>query len=743
MNSHRHWLFAFCLSFALSASSQPASTITLSGTITNEQGEALPDCMVVLSTGQVVLTDHGGNFAFKLSPGTYQLEVQSLGYERHVQEVVVATHTALSVRLAMRTLELAEVSIYEKKFYESHMASSLSIIDPKRLKLEPLIFGEGDLIKKIQLLPGVKTIADGASGYFVRGGANDQNLILLDDMPIYQTSHLFGLVSVINPDVIKSARFHKTILPTSHEGRLSSVLEVAQRHGNMEKTEFGLGLGTLALRGYAGVPIVQGKSGAFLAVRKSTLDFFLNTDNGAFVPAFYDINLKARQRVSANGQLLLSGYLGSDHMATGQDIRQDIRNQALSAKVMQGLAPRLFVNVALSHSAFSNDITLKNGPQQEELATQLGTTKLKTELDYQPAAWWTAAKVGWLQVRYQLTPAFVSPVNPVRQSGTESGIYLWNEHRFAPKNRLEWGIRAYRFASDSTSFQGFTGSVSVTQGFGSGHSLSYGYSSAIQFVNQLASSAFAFSSLDYWSLSSSQLAPQQSESFLLEYALQKNHFKVSISPYFRLLRQQLDYVENAQLIGNPNVTSDIRQGDGRAYGMEWVGELTPHPKHQLELQYTWARVLLHIPGINNNSAYPALHDIPHSGRLLYTFKPGSRFSLSTTFVYESGRPATLPVGFYFYQGALVPMYSERNASRLKDYHRLDLSANVHFEPKKGKASSDLSFGIFNSYNRQNPLAYNFDQPKVRNAQSPEGFREASVFYSFGILPFIQYSIQIH
>ncbi|MGL1888917.1 MAG: TonB-dependent receptor [Reichenbachiella sp.] len=727
------------ISFLISSFFVQIDTNKVDVSMIDVNGEILSEGIVfVEELNKTYSCNQLGYVTITLPSGSYHVVIYHHGYATQKHLITIESHSSFEYTLQDLSNHLNEVVIYDNGLPRVENSATIERIDAKKLTTEPLIFGEGDIIKKIQLSAGVKTIAEGSSSYFVRGGRADQNLILIDDATLYHIGHIYGYVSAINPDIIRSAKFHKTILPTNFENRLSSVLEIDQRHGNLDKFEAGIGLGTLTARAFVNTPIVKNKSSALVAFRKSTLDLFIKPSNGSFIPGFYDLNIKAQQKFNNKSQLFLTAYLGKDNTDTGEGSTQEVINYLIALKYILPLSDKLYINSSLNYSVNESKVDLLNGNSVSHLSTNLQSSKGKLEFDYRPNKVLSTAQIGVAAINYELLPGYVSEnLDGFSSDAIEINSYLWSAWDLGLGISLNAGAKYSLFNNYTNSStyqdpnsieQDLTGSISISKRLYKHSVVSLGGSNGVQYIHQISSSAYGYSSLDYWILSNNNVRPQQSNNVLLSYNYDNEKISFGVSTYYRKQYNQLGYIENARIIDNPEIENEIIQGRSKAYGIELDTKFTISSKSMVSLQYAWSKVLMNIQGVNQDKTYPALHDIPHSMNAIYRYQISDRWSVSTNFVYQSGRVMTLANGYYYYNNLVVPSYEERNGSRGLDFHRLDVSANYQFAAKKSWIDHSVSFGIYNIYNRANHLGYTVTEGGI------------DAYKSFGILPFFNYQI---
>ena len=705
-----------------------------------------------LATGTV--TNDYGFYALSLPQGSYTLVLTYLGYEKTEKSVVVGnTDQTLNVEVKDQTQKLKEVVITTKKEDENVRSVEMSVnkVEMKTIRKMPALLGEVDLVRSIQLLPGVTTVGEGASGFNVRGGNIDQNLILLDEAPVYNSSHLFGFFSVFNPDAVKDVKLIKGGIPAQYGGRISSILDVRLKEGNSKKTEINGGIGTIFSRFSYERPFAKDKGSFIVAARRSYIDVlakpFLRGDLKGSRFNFYDLTAKANYRINDKNTVFVSGYFGRD--VFGADFGFEWGNGTATARWNHVFNSKLFMNVTTYYSSYTYALesdrnnkrtsgdkfiwnsSIKNWSVKPDFSYYLTPNNLVTfggqyiNYDSQPGAA-TATSRGESR-NISLEPRFAD----------ESALYVANDQKLSERFSLQYGLRYSYFRSlapgETYDFkeitkgerqiplfpaQKYTDGVINTYGnweprfsakyeFSSRASVKMSYNRMVQYLHLLSNTA-ASSPLDVWTLSSRAIKPQIADQVALGYFqnFKDNAYEASVEVYYKKLQNQIDFVRNSDLLLNRFIEGDLLFGGGRAYGAEFYvkknkGNLTGW------LSYTLARTERQIDGINNNQWFPSRFDKTHNLSAVALYQLTDRWSFSANFAFSSGTPATFPTNRYEINGWAIKNNFEdaRNNLRIPAYHRLDFGATYKPNRKLFKrGQGEYVFSVYNVYNRRNPFS---------------------------------------
>jgi hypothetical protein len=773
-------LFFLCISFKSQASikSDYPKTLSISGYVKDSSsGEVLIAANVyVKELGAGAVTNSYGFYSISLKEGTYTIGVTYVGYNSFEKKVFLTANQVLNIELAPEARQLDEVIISYVK--ENKNVSSLEMgtnqLAIQSIRKIPAFMGEIDVIKAIQLLPGVTTTAEGASGFSVRGGTNDQNLILLDEATVYNASHLMGFFSIFNNDAIKDAKLYKGDIPASSGGRLSSLLEVRMKDGNIKKFEGTGGIGTISSRLTLEGPIFKEKTSFLLAGRRTYADLFLplakNEDIQDNKLYFYDFNAKINHIINDNNRIFISAYLGRDvfkNMFAGMDFG----NSSITLRWNHLFSSRLFSNFSFVKSNYDYKLgTPKGEANAFEWTSNLRDLSAKADFTYflNPD---NNIKFGGITTYHHFLPGTAQGIGPESffsklvlpdNYALEHGIYALSENKIGKNLSIKYGLRfsafqnvgpatVYNFddnyvATDSTIYSsgniyntyfGFEPRIGITYLLSEFTSIKSSYARTRQYI-QLAQNSTAGTPLDIWFPASLNIKPQISDqvSIGLFRNFKNNLVETSIEGYYKKMSNTIDFKDHANLLLNPKMEGETRVGESWSVGVEFLIKLNL-PKLNGWVGYTFSKTERTIPGINNNNPYPAPYDKPHNVSVVLNYPIGSRFQLGANWVYSTGNPVTFPTGRYEVLGAVLPIYSNRNSYRMPDYHRLDVSLTYAKPPKDGKKwQSEWNFSLYNAYGRHNAWAINFVPDEIDPTVT-----KGELTYLFSFIPSITYNFK--
>ena len=737
------------------------------------------------------VTDSEGGFRLDLPDGPHRLAVRFVGYAPESVVVVVPSAERVVVRLAPDA-QIDEVVVQGDAIDRvDDVEMGVSRIDAAAVQRLPLVLGEADPIRALQLLPGVSQGAEWNSGFFVRGGGADQNLVLLDGTPLHNPSHLFGFFSVFNPDAVSSATLYKGGIPARYGGRLSSVLEVGLRRGDPDRVRARGGIGLLSSRAVVDGPLPGGAGTFLVGGRRSYADAFLALspdstlqNNAAY---FYDLNGRADVRLGPRDQLVVSGYTGRDRFRVGDTFGTRWGNTAGSARWTRA-TDRLALSGAVSYTeyAYTLDI-LGDGPSfawTSNIRTTQAEASAAVELDAGGRG--LPIEVGVTAALHQLNPGVLDPIGgsailPIKvedQTGIEPAAYVSAERDLTDRLSVRAGLRATGFfrtgpdtvylyedgapvvydattgryepgvVVDSTtyasgdvvrSFGGLEPRIAARYKLSDRTSLKVGYERTRQNL-QLVTNSTSVTPLDVWETSGTYVDAQTADQIAVgaahRFGQGEGAVDVSVEAYGRSLRGLVDYVDGADLTLNDRLETELLPGVGRAYGVELLVEKTAGRFTGFG-SYTFSRSLRRVgglgegdPGINGGAWYPAPQDRPHNLSLTGSYTVSPRLTLSSNVVLTSGSPSTYPVSRYTYEGVVLAEYGERNAARLPLYHRLDVAAAWRV------GRGELVFSVYNLYNRRNATSITFG-PSDADPLRTQAVRTSV----FGVIPGIAYNLQ--
>ncbi|MCI3936403.1 TonB-dependent receptor [Chryseobacterium aahli] len=759
--------------FSITAFAQERRTI--SGTVRDgKNGELVIGATIKVEEDPTIniTANEYGFYSLSLPQGNYTIAVAYGGYENYRQTVHLDQNVKLDLILSQekeRTAQIDEVIISavkkDKNLTSAQMGTeTLSI---KSIEKLPVLFGEKDVLKTIQLLPGIKSNGEGSSGFSVRGGATDQNLILLDEAPVYNASHLLGFFSTFNSDALKDASIIKGNSPAQYGGRLSSVMDVKMKDGNNKDYNVNGGIGLISSRLSVEGPIQKEKSSFIVSGRRTYADVFLKAtddfkDSKLY---FYDLNLKANYQINENNRLYISGYFGRDVLGLGNTFSTDWGNTTATVRWNSIINSKLFSNTSFIYSNYDYKVSLSSNNNTFGLDSQIQDWNLKQDF-----SWFAGNKHS---VRFGLQSIYHT-ITPSSASGTsvssfprnsryswENAFYINDDFKATEKLTVNYGLRLSMFSvlggdTFNTYDNGvLTESRFLEKGkFGKTYvnlepritanyrinevsSIKGGYARNTQNLHLLSNSSSG-NPTDQWIGSSYSVKPEIADQISAGYSrnFNNNNYEINAEVYYKTMQNQIDFKNGAEITFDAaaDVEGELLFGKGRAYGLEVIakkksGKLTGW------ISYTLSKTERKINGINDNNWYNARQDKTHDLSVVATYELNQKWSFSGLFVYSTGNAVTFPTGKYDLLGQTIFQYSKRNADRMPAYHRMDLSAT--YEPNKNKRwKSSWSFGIYNVYGRENAYTIAFED----NPDNP-GTTRAMQTSLFKFVPNITYNFK--
>lgn len=751
-----------------------AQNFTLSGRIKDAaNGEDLIGAAVVVQgmEGTGVITNTYGFYSITLPKGTYNVAIQYIGYQSVVKEVVLTKDVSLNIELAEESESLEEVVVSAEAANANVTKTEMSVakLSPKEVEAVPVIFGEKDIIKMVQLLPGVKTSGEGGSGFSVRGGGLDQNLILLDEAPVYNASHLLGFFSVFNSDAIKDVTLYKGGMPAEYGGRASSVMDVVMKDGNSKRFGASGGIGLISSKLTLEAPIVKDKGSFVISGRRTYADVFLklssNEDLRNTTLYFYDLNMKANYQITDKDRVYLSGYFGRDKFGFGNDFGFNWGNATGTLRWNHIFNDRLFGNTSLIYSDYDYEFSIGAGEEQFGLSSGINDLNLKQDFTYFMNKDNTMS-FGANVIRHEFVPGEISSGdesnfsadNIERQFALEGAAYVQNEQKVGQRWSFIYGLRysVFDYTGPGTAYEIEDGEVASTQTYDDWEtiqlyhgleprvsikyllnevsSLKVAYNRNYQYMHLLSNSTSG-SPTDRWVPSSNNVKPQIADQVAAGYFrnFADNMYEFSAEVYYKDMQNLIDYKPGAELIFNSSIETELVYGDGKAYGLELLLKKT-QGKFTGWLSYTLSRSLREFDDIDDGKVFPSRQDRIHdlSVTAIYNFHP--KWTASANFVFYTGDAVSFPSGRYEVDGVQVPYYTERNGYRFPNYHRMDLG--VTWMVKKTKRfESSWNFSVYNVYGRENPYIINFEE------NEDTGQVEAVQFSLFKAIPSVSYNFR--
>ncbi|WP_433834907.1 TonB-dependent receptor [Flavobacterium anhuiense] len=741
-------------------SNAPKKNYTITGTIRNEEtGKAEPNIYIRVKNKNInTSTDLDGNYTLVLPRGTNVIEIKSLNHKDVTKTVVVYDDGNLDVNINEKSNQLDEVVIKKKgqKTTET-VISGLVSIDIEGIKNVPLILGERDILKVATTFPGIKTTGEGSAGFNVRGGKEDQNLILLDNAVLYNPQHFLGFFSAINPYTAKKADIYKGSIPASYGGRLSSVFDIGTKNGNPEKFSGEGAIGPITSNLSFGLPIQKNKSSILFGARATYSDWILKTLDDENLKnseaGFYDGILKYNNALNANNNLEATVYYSNDRFRISSDSLYKYSNRLASLKWDHTFSDRHKSAFIFTNSEYKFNIDYHSADVNSfDFGYKINESQLQLKFNYELNKKHNIS-YGISSKLYNISPGYQHPTNPNatlvptdidKEKGLESAAYLSDSYKLSEKLLIDLGVRYSTYSAlgeadvnvyekglplnDATvirtdhygknevikTYGGFEPRLAARYFFSEDFSIKAGYDMTRQYIHLLSSNVTQ-SPTDTWKLSDANVRPQSAQQFSL--GLYKNlddeTYELSLEGYYKKSKNILDYKVGAQLLLNENVETELLQGDGKAYGIEFlikkqIGRLNGW------LGYSYSRSLIKLDGnfneekVNNGQYFAANFDKPHDLSAVLNYKFTKRYSLSTNFLYQTGRPITFPIGTYNYGGAEYTLYSDRNKFRIPDYIRLDIGINIEGNHKiKKLAHSFWNISVYNVLGRNNPYSIFF------------------------------------
>ena len=730
--------------FAMISSLNAQSTAILSGSIKDKQtGESLIKAVVRIQElpNAGIISNEYGFYSLTLPSGNYSVVISQVGYETLVQKIKLDSSQSINFYLQTKNV-LKEVVVESSRKNDNLTKAQMGTetINMSSISKVPVIFGEKDLLKTIQLLPGVKSAGEGNSGFFVRGGGADQNLILLDEAPVYNATHLLGFFSTFNSDAIKDATIIKGNSPSQYGGRLSSVLDVKMKEGNNQDYTVNGGIGLISSKVSVEGPLQKNKSSFILSGRRTYADVFLKAtekfkDNILY---FYDLNAKANYQINAKNKVYISGYFGRDELGLGQDFGIDWGNKTGTIRWNKIISNKLFLNTSFIYSDYNYNVKLKNGETNFNINSEIKDVNLKQDYTFY-ANNQNTLRFGFNTILHNIKPStfsgtVINSVAKTGRNGLENAVYLTNNYRTTSQLTIDYGLRLSMYTLMGGDvyniYQNGVVSSSIKlnpSSFGKTYinpeprittnyrindetSIKAGYARNVQHLHLLSNSV-ASSPSDQWIGNSYNIKPEIADQLSVGYVtkLFKNNFELTAEAYYKHLQNQIDYKDGAEINTVSDVESVLLYGIGRAYGLELLlkkkeGRLTGW------IGYTLSKTERRIDGINEGKWYNARQDRTHDISVVGIYDLNDRWSISGVFVYNTGDAVTYPTGKYNVQGQTLYQYAARNENRMPAYHRLDFSATYEKNKTKRRHGS-WNFSLYNVYGRENAYRISFkDDP---------------------------------
>ncbi|MCC5944201.1 MAG: TonB-dependent receptor [Bernardetiaceae bacterium] len=770
-----------------------SNKFTISGSIKDvSNGEELPGTSVSVKEipGTGAITNQYGFYSLTLPAGNYTLVFSFIGYEEIIREIVLDRDLKISVELKEDSQELAEIVVEDRNERQNIESVEMSkqTITMEEVKKLPALFGEVDVLRTLTLMPGVQNVGEGTTGLFIRGGANDQNLMLLDDAPVYNASHLLGFFSVFNPDAVRDMTLYKGGIPAQYGGRLSSIIDIRMKNGNDKNFEASGGLGSISSRLTLEGPIAKDKASFIVSGRRTYADLFLKLSPDEDIRNntlyFYDFNAKVNWRINDNNRVFLSGYFGRDVFRFGDNFGIDWGNATGTLRWNHIFNSKLFLNTTLIYSNFDYGFLVNTGSAQNfNWKSSLNDIEIKFDFDYfiNPN---NTIVFGATNIFHQFRPAEItieaesSIFEPLKLDNTyalEQAFYIGNEQRVNDKLSLQYGLRYslyqnvgpgrqfvygegnaifereiidtidYKRGEFYSFYHGLEPRFSFKYSLGQSNSIKGSYNRTRQYIQTVASNTAGLP-FDRWIGSNNHIEPQIGDQFALGYFhnLARNQYELSAEVYYRDMRNQLDVLDGANVLLNNSIEDAVSAGNAWAYGIELlarrnIGKLTGW------VSYTWSKVQRQIPEINFGNPYSPRYDRRHDFAVVASYQLSERVIIAGNFVYTTGAAVSFPIARYEKEGTIITLYDDanRNGDRMPDYHRMDISLTLDGKYKPGQRwKGSWNFSVYNLYNRMNPFTITFREKAGTGTNNGQPAQMEAVQNSlFGIIPSVTYNFR--
>ena len=749
------------ISIGKEAKNQKKKTYTLSGYIRGGKNkEVLSNILIKIpNTEFITTTDKNGYYKLQVPPGMSIVETETFSYDKVTKKIMVYNDGTLNFTLTDNVNQLDEVLVKTNKNKNAKAAiTGVTTIDSEGIKNVPLVLGERDILKVALTLPGIKTTGEGSSGYNVRGGKEDQNLFLLDHAVLYNPSHFFGFFTALNPYTTKKVDIYKGSIPAEFGGRLSSVFDITSKTGNFEKFEGEGGIGPATSNLMISTPVIKGKSSLVAGGRASYSDWILKSLDDEKLKnsqaSFYDLILKYNHKINTNNDIESTLYYSHDKFSVSSDSLYKYSNRLATLKWNHTFNEKNKGSLILTNSEYKFNIDYQSpGINSFDFGYKINETQLAAKMAYaynekHKFSYGVSSKL------YSINPGYLNPKNPQSslipvdvetERGLESALYLGDNFKISDKFLLDFGLRYSSFAalgrkssqriyeqnlpiSDATVIEtktyennevikrygGLEPRIAARYFFTDDFSVRASYDKTYQYIHLLSNNTTQ-SPTDIWKLSDLNVKPENAQQFSLGFYknLKNNELELSLEGYYKNSKNILDYKVGADLLLNENIETELLQGKGKAYGIEVllkkeVGRLNGW------LGYTYSRSLVKLDSqfneekVNDGKYFASNFDKPHDFSAVLNYRITKRYSFSSNFIYQTGRPITYPIGTYDYGNAQYTVYSDRNKFRIPDYYRLDIGINIEGNHKiKKLAHSFWNISVYNVLGRNNPYSIFF------------------------------------
>jgi len=749
--------------------------VTLSGYMKDgNSGESLIGAVIKIPELNVnSYSNKYGFYSISVPEGDYALEISYIGFNTLRDSLHIHENQQKTFELISSENTIEEIVIAGKKEDQNVTSGQMGNMKftMEELKNIPVVFGEKDILKTIQLLPGVASGGEGSSNFYVRGGGGDQNLILLDEATVYNASHLLGFFSTFNSDAIKDANLFKGGIPAQYGGRISSVMDINMLDGNKKKFSAEGGLGLIASRLKLEGPIVKDKSSFMVSGRRTYADLFLKLSNDETVKKsklyFYDLNAKLNYQLNANNTLYLSGYFGKDDLGYGDLFGFDWGNTTATLRWNSVINDQLFSNTSLIYSDFTYHVNVNNDESDFTVASKIRNWNLKQDFSYYSNNN-SIVRFGVNVLHQAIRPASLeandnSQINSIEvdnRQGLEVAAYISHEWKPREQFSIIYGLRVndfmvlgpgsfYEFDTEGEPIGEKTFSSTIAKHYvnieprlsmayilNNSNSIKASYNRIAQNLHQLTNTTSSLPT-DQYVVSSLNIKPQIADQIALGYFknFKNNEYEFSVESYYKFMDNQIDFRNGADLQANKYMEGDLLYGIGRSYGLEF---LLKKNKGKLSgwIGYTLAKSERQFDQINDGEWFNARQDRTHDINVVGIYQLSQKWTLGATFVYNTGNAVTYPSGKYQVDGKTMFYYTQRNDYRMPNYHRLDLSATYEPVKQEKRFNSSWSFGLYNVYNRKNAYIIDF-----RESDANPNITQAYKIALFGIIPSVTWNFK--
>lgn len=741
---------------------------TLSGNVKDENtGESLIGAVISVKQpkGTGTYSNEYGFYSLTLKKGTYNIIVSYIGYISDTLTVELNQNVNADFSLPDGSINTDEITITDSLLNDRIKSpiSGIERLDLKEINKLPVLFGERDILKTIQLLPGIKGANEGSSGFSVRGGNYDQNLILLDEAPVYNSSHLLGFFSTFNSDAINDAVIYKGTQPSQYGGRISSVVDIKMKEGNSKHYNLSGGIGIISSKLNFEGPIVKDKGSFLIAARRTYADMFLKLSSDEKMQDrklyFYDINAKLNYRLSDKDRVYLSGYFGRDVMGLGSSFGIDWGNVTGTLRLNHIFSSKLFSNTSLIYSNYDYNIDIENNDNNFNVISSITDLNFKQEFQFYPNPD-HSFRFGFNAIYHNVVPGLVESDDSTNTRFTDlqkrysidNSVWLADEWKASKWLNISAGVRVNAFSilakgdfytldennkiTDTTSYDGGIlktyinpePRLSASIILNDNSSVKASFNRNVQNFHLITNST-STNLTDKWLSSTNNIKPEIGDQVSLGFFKNMEGYEFSIEGYYKKIQNVVDYKDNANVTNTDAIESQLLFGEGRSYGAEFflkknTGKLTGW------ISYMLSRTEQKISGINTNSWYPSKQDRTHDISIVAMYDVSPKLNLSATWVYHSGNAVTFPSGKYTLNNEIIYYYTERNGYRMPAYHRLDIGGTLKLGSGK-KFSSELSFGCYNVYGQKNAYTIAF-----RESETTPNTTEAVKTYLFTWVPYV-------